>query len=385
MTIGSVKRVMVHYNQATNDNSLPVIIELEKNLINERLGEPLTAFTGAYLEERVRSGMRASLQAESLVTGVLYVEMRRNPNAPPPVFHQLVKRYPEIPTEPTQIQQLMENLASLDIKGISTNINGLITRLDKVLDNLQTADISAGVTNTLASLNQLITSPDITNTLASVRTTLDQYKALAENLNGRIDPLADSITNSLAAASSTLAQLRGAADNLRSALRPDAPLQHDLGQLLRQLAGTGRIGFYANGISPATPQRPHHRARSAAKAMKTRKEVQSLKAKVQSREARAVGAAGSKPDGIAALAWLLRLSAPARLLLALAVVVSLTGCFGFLKPAKPTARHFVLSALPAAKPAATPSGGVAVGVGPVKIAAYLFNTSFAVPQGHQRD
>ncbi len=71
-----------------------------------------------------------------------------------------------------------------------------------------------------------------------MRTTLDQYKALAENLNGRIDPLADSITNSLAAASSTLAQLRGAADNLRSALRPDAPLQHDLGQLLRQLAGT---------------------------------------------------------------------------------------------------------------------------------------------------
>ena len=72
---------------------------------------------------------------------------------------------------------------------------------------------------------------------------------------------------------------------------------------------------------------------------------------------------------------------PARLLLALALSVSLTGCFGFLKPAKPTARHFVLSALPAAAPAATPSGGLAVGVGPVKLAAYLFNTSFAVRKG----
>jgi uncharacterized lipoprotein YmbA len=69
------------------------------------------------------------------------------------------------------------------------------------------------------------------------------------------------------------------------------------------------------------------------------------------------------------------------LLLALAVVVSLTGCFGFLKPAKPTARHFVLSALPAAEPAAAPSGEVAVGVGPIKIAAYLFNTSLAVREG----
>jgi paraquat-inducible protein B len=238
VTIGSVKRVMVRFNQATNDLSLPVIIELEEKLINQRMSEPLMDFTGTYLEERVRNGMRASLQAESLVTGVLYIELRRNPKAPPPVLHQLEKRYPEIPTEPTQIQALMENLASLDIKGISTNINGLITRLDKVLENMHMGEVSAAVTNTLGSLNQLITSPDITNTLASVRTTLDQYKALGEKLNGRVDPLAESVTNSLAEANRTLAQLRGTADNLRSMLRPDAPLQHDLDQLLRQLAGT---------------------------------------------------------------------------------------------------------------------------------------------------
>ncbi len=70
-----------------------------------------------------------------------------------------------------------------------------------------------------------------------------------------------------------------------------------------------------------------------------------------------------------------------RLLLALALTVSLTGCFGFLKPATPTARHFVLSTLPAAEPAAVPGGGVALGVGQVKLAAYLFNTSFAVRKG----
>ena len=238
VTIGSVKRVMVRYDQPTNDLSLPVIIELQEKLINQRMSEPLIAFTGAYLEERVKNGMRASLQAESLVTGILYVELRRNPRAPPPVFHELQPRYPEIPAEPTQIQALMENLASLDIKAISTNINALIVRLDKVLDSMHMADISTGVTNTLASLNQLISSPDITNSLASVRTTLDQYRALGEKLTGRVDPLADSITNSLAEANRTLAQLRGTTDNLRGMLRPDAPLQHDLSQLLRQMAGT---------------------------------------------------------------------------------------------------------------------------------------------------
>jgi uncharacterized protein len=68
-------------------------------------------------------------------------------------------------------------------------------------------------------------------------------------------------------------------------------------------------------------------------------------------------------------------------LLALVLTVSLTGCFGFLKPAKPTARHFVLGSLPAAESTAVPSGAVAVGVGLVKLPAYLFNTSLAVRKG----
>ncbi len=238
VTIGSVKRVMVRYNEATNDLALPVIITLDKKMINERLSEPLAAFTGAALEERVRMGLRASLQAESLVTGVLYVELRFNPNARPPNFHQLKPKYPEIPTEPTQIQALMENLASLDIKAISTNINNLIVKLDSTVGSMRMGEITAGITNTLASANKVLTSPEITNTLASARTTLDQLRALGDKIDAKLDPLADSVTNSLAEANRTLAQLRGTADNLKGMLRPDSPLQQNLDQLLRQLAGT---------------------------------------------------------------------------------------------------------------------------------------------------
>ena len=238
VTIGSVKRVMLHFNQAPDDRALPVIIELEAKLFEERMGEPLKAFTGAALDARVNEGLRASLQAESLVTGVLYVEMRPNPKAPPPVFHQLKKVYPEIPAEPTQIQQLMDNLASLDIKGIGTNINGLVVKLEAVVDRLSTSQLTQSISNTLAAVESLVSSPEITNSLAALRTTLDQYRALGEKLNSRVDPLADSVTNSLGEANRTLAQLQGTAENLRSMLRPDAPLQHDLDLLLRQVAGT---------------------------------------------------------------------------------------------------------------------------------------------------
>ena len=66
--------------------------------------------------------------------------------------------------------------------------------------------------------------------------------------------------------------------------------------------------------------------------------------------------------------------------LALALCGGLTGC-GFLKPAKNTTRQFVLTPLSAAGSVATPSGAIAVGVGQLRLPAYLFNTSLAVRKG----
>ena len=70
-----------------------------------------------------------------------------------------------------------------------------------------------------------------------------------------------------------------------------------------------------------------------------------------------------------------------RLLFAVGVCVSLTGCFGFLKRTPSPARHFVLTPLPAAAAAAPRPGGPSLGVGQVKLPAYLFNSSLAVRAG----
>ena len=67
--------------------------------------------------------------------------------------------------------------------------------------------------------------------------------------------------------------------------------------------------------------------------------------------------------------------------LVLAACVCLTGCFGFLKPADSTARRFVLAPLPVTGPLAVAPGALAVGVGQVKLPAYLFDTSLAVRKG----
>jgi paraquat-inducible protein B len=184
--------------------------------------------------------LRASLQAENLVTGVLYIDIRPEPNATPSVFHQLNKNYPEIPTEPTEIQQLFNNLASLDVKGIETNLTGLILKLDSTVSGLRVSELQTGVTNLLASIDRLVSSPELTNDLVVLRATLDQYRLLAEKLNARVDPLADSLTNTLAQANTSLQQLRGAVENLRTMLAPDSPVRNGLELTLQQLSSAAQ-------------------------------------------------------------------------------------------------------------------------------------------------
>lgn len=72
-------------------------------------------------------------------------------------------------------------------------------------------------------------------------------------------------------------------------------------------------------------------------------------------------------------------------LLVVVASAGLTGCLGFLKPAQATARSFVLTPMPAperaAEPTAATSRAAGIGVGPVRLPAYLLNTSLAVRQG----
>src|SRR5271157_10426 len=239
VTIGFVKRVMIRFNQATDDFALPVILEVDQTLLRKRLGdESVDVFTRGAVQRSVRNGLRASLQTNSLVTGVLFVGLDFEPQAPPPLFHQLRKIYAEVPSEPTDVQQLMNNLASLDLKSIERNLNALLVNINTSISSLHLAEIHDDITKVLGSVDRLVSSPDLKNDLIAMHTTLDQYRLLGEKLNNRVDPLADDVTKTLAEADRALVQVRGAAQNVRIQLAPDAPLPNDLDQALRQFANS---------------------------------------------------------------------------------------------------------------------------------------------------
>jgi paraquat-inducible protein B len=225
VVIGSVAQVMIRYNQATNDEAMPVIIELQEDLIKKRLVGP-TLFQDIHrVTGEITKGLRAKLETESLVTGVLYVELEEDSAAPPPVYHQLVPVYLEIPSRPTDIQKLLQTLQKIDLVDLQQKLSSLLTRADSTLAGLKTDDINHHLTNLLISANQVVTSPDLTNAFTSLKSTLDEYRALGANVN----------TNTLEQLRLALEQVRGGMQNFRDTLAADSSLRNDLGTMLEQL------------------------------------------------------------------------------------------------------------------------------------------------------
>lgn len=225
VTIGSVSEVMIRYNQATNDPAMPVIIELQQDLIRKRIVGSTAFHSLKDVDEVVRRGVRAKLETESFVTGVLYVELEGQESPPPAVYHQVIHKYEEIPSVPTEVQKLMMNLAKIDLSDLQKKLSALADRADSVLAGINITAINGDVTNLLVSANRVVTTPDVTNVFSTLNATLNLYSALGRNLN----------TNTLAELGRTLTQTRGGMQNFRDMLAADSTLRSQLNVLLDQL------------------------------------------------------------------------------------------------------------------------------------------------------
>jgi paraquat-inducible protein B len=230
VTIGSVLDVYITHNQAPNDQSMPVLIQIDQSLLKVKTDRTMDLSSEETLKEAVAKGLRGQLDTASFITGVLMVQLQLVTNAPPPVFHQIGKQYHEIPTASTNIQMLLANLAKFDIQGMANKLDSILARLDTKLEDIDVKAINAGVTNLLASLDRVVGSPELTNSLASLHHTLDDIDSLAK----RID------TNTLVQVQATLADLRLAVQGVSSMVAPDAPVQTELTGALDQLDAAAR-------------------------------------------------------------------------------------------------------------------------------------------------
>jgi paraquat-inducible protein B len=209
---------------------LPVLVDLDRSQLIARGGSGAALETAGF-DDLVKRGLRAQLETESLLTGLLYIDLDLHPRAPMNLALEPGGGYREIPTVPTDLAQLQE-------------------RLTNALDKFEKIDFQAlvvSITDAANSIKNLTGSPEIKATLESLKGTvvnLNQAvvsaRALLNNANATIGPLVADLRQTSDEADKTMKDTRAALVGLQQTLDPNAPLAVRLNQALDSMTESSR-------------------------------------------------------------------------------------------------------------------------------------------------
>ena len=241
--IGRVVETFIGFNSEDGRTSVPVIIEIDKKKLFDEKG---IGFQEGVFSLEFRSGLRAKLVLESLITGVLFIDIDYYGNEYPGYdFEGLSGRELVIPTLQSDLEsirlavtQAVQNVGSIDFEEISGNLNDLLTVSKDKVDELDIETFNANLANLykLANLlNQLLEDGTVEKTLSSITATSDEAQKLIAKTNKELDLQAIS-----AELTNTLAQLTAIGDSTRKILKSDSEFRHEFSATLNEINTTAR-------------------------------------------------------------------------------------------------------------------------------------------------
>ncbi|MGO9604312.1 MAG: MlaD family protein [Candidatus Binataceae bacterium] len=208
---------------------IPVIIGVDRSML-QQYGASGAALSEQGFESMIARGLRAQLATESLLTGLLYVDLDLHPNTP--LNLALVPNsgsLREIPTIPTTLEAIQKQVTEAIAKLDALDLKALVVSATSAAQNIAQLAGSPDLKATIAGLKETV--PSLNQTLAATRVTLGDLKE-------KLIPLAEGLQTNSVQANITMKETTQTLADLRSILEPDSPLSVHLNEALDQLAVT---------------------------------------------------------------------------------------------------------------------------------------------------
>jgi paraquat-inducible protein B len=243
-----------------------VFIELTQGSMEQILapGEQRTS-PQAVVHTLVDKGLRAQLQLQSMVTGLLFIEFNFHPDAPSAqVRLDPDTGLPELPTVPTTFQEVtktvrtaLETLGKMPVEELFQKLLATVEGIESLVNSPQVTKTITNLDATITDAKQLIhnidaqlvpISSDLKATLVDIRRVIreeltgiltDVRQALRDDQN-RVVSLAANFGATATTAREALEQMQIVLTALDGAVAPGAPLRYELTNTLGELAAAAR-------------------------------------------------------------------------------------------------------------------------------------------------
>ena len=173
--IGEVKDVTAVFAEDW-EFYVEVIIQVDQDAVVNLSGMEGSS-PGEQVTALIARGLRAQMDTQSIVLGTKYIKLDLFPESE--LSYQFLNpRYPEIPSVPT----------------IGEQVGQTFKRLVEEIEALPISDISDALLSAAHGVDSLVSSPGVRTAITEFELTLAESKALLEQINGEIEPLAQNVT-----------------------------------------------------------------------------------------------------------------------------------------------------------------------------------------------
>ncbi len=234
--IGQVTDIELILDQDHVELIMMVEAELRGENIRRR-GESTEELT----DELISRGLRAQLNSQSLLTGLLYVQLDFHPETPINLA-EIDSPYVQIPTIPTGLERLQREVQEIDIAKIASDLESAVAGLRDFAGSERLQALPAELSTALSSITGL--SEDLRAQIASSGPRLDKALDGATRTLNVAEVELGQISSQLKA---DLQVLEGAIKSFDSAMAdveglvgPDSATTFELNRALREVSSAAR-------------------------------------------------------------------------------------------------------------------------------------------------
>ncbi len=243
ITIGEIKEIRLDIDPATYEITVPVLISLTPDKVVKMDGKDKNYDINTFLKIMCDRGLRATLKSQSLLTGKLYIDLAIHEGSEA-IYHDKDGKYLEIPTIPSEMQQMTRAMQSLDFSELATKFSNTMTALEKMSTTLEQAlgseDSKENLALFFASLDRFHSilakfDENLLPMMNKMETSFEKISLLADNTNqmvgrldGQIDPLFVTMNATVENMGRTMQTTEALMTGLRQSTGTESPLYYQL-------------------------------------------------------------------------------------------------------------------------------------------------------------
>lgn len=200
--IGEVTDVSVTTDARTLEFSIPVIITINNDKFVVVGGDDVENEDD--LQDLIENGLRAQLNVQSMVTGLLEIELDFHPGSEAVYRNKVLTDYRELPTVPSTTQQLMARLRKLaedfqqvDFQKLMTNIADTAEGIDQLVSSPELQQSIAGFGRLLNSDDTQALASSLRKTLSNIDATMASARELLDDTDQGLEPVVSELLAAL--------------------------------------------------------------------------------------------------------------------------------------------------------------------------------------------